>query len=122
MVIHCIFGVDEIDERFGNQLMKLKIISLLRGVCTTGTSTRCREKRIPAAFRCKDLQVLADIIIAANLNGHLGKKAECNGCHGRKGFGVRGPIVNFADNHDLVLAFIKRLSHLPAFYSQNSKY
>ena len=68
------------------------------------------------------------LVIAGDLNGHVGKDTDGNRCHGGKGYGQRNEngerIVKFADSHDLVLTntwFIKRPMQLPAFYSGNNK-
>ncbi|VDP57952.1 unnamed protein product [Heligmosomoides polygyrus] len=68
------------------------------------------------------------IIVAGDLNGHVGAAKEGYGCHGGLGFGSRNAdgehILEYAESHDLTIVnirFRKRESHLISFYSGNSK-
>ncbi|CAD7087538.1 unnamed protein product [Hermetia illucens] len=123
-------------KRFDDRLMKLTIISADRTIhffTAYAPQTGRPDAEKDAFWQLLDektCHVPADdyIIIAGDLNGHVGEKADGNRCHGGKGFGARNEggerIIDFADTHDLVLMntwFIKRLSHLPTFYSGNNK-
>ncbi|EYB87750.1 hypothetical protein Y032_0258g461 [Ancylostoma ceylanicum] len=68
------------------------------------------------------------IIVAGDLNGHVGATKDGNRCHGGFGYGTRNSdgerILEYADSHDLVLVntkFRKRPSHLVTFYSGNTQ-
>lgn len=68
------------------------------------------------------------LIIAGDLNGHVGQNADGNPCHGGKGHGHRNKdgerIIDFCDSHDLTIAntwFIKRPTHLLTYYSGDTK-
>ncbi|CAD7083400.1 unnamed protein product [Hermetia illucens] len=128
-------AIEEV-ERFDDRLMKLTIISAdhtfdFFTAYAPQTSRPDSEKDVFwQLLDEKTCNVPADdyIIIAGDLNGHVSKKTDGNRCHGGKGLGARNEggerIIDFADTHDLVLMntwFIKRLSHLPTFYSGNNK-
>ena len=68
------------------------------------------------------------VLIAGDLNGHIGADKEGYACHGGFGFGTRNSdgerILEYATSHDLVITnsiFRKRPSHLATFYSGEVK-
>ena len=68
------------------------------------------------------------IVVARDLNGHVGATKDGYRCHGGFGYGTRNQdgerILEYADSHNLVIAntrFPKRQSHLITFYSGNTK-
>lgn len=67
------------------------------------------------------------LVIAGDLNGHVGQTSNGNNCHGGHGFGacnIDGErILEFANTHDLAITntfFSKRVSHLATYYSGNA--
>ncbi|VDL71368.1 unnamed protein product [Nippostrongylus brasiliensis] len=68
------------------------------------------------------------IVVAGDLNGHVGANKDGYKCHGGFGYGARNEdgerILEYACSHDLVITnttFRKRPSHLISFYSGNSR-
>ncbi|EYC19864.1 hypothetical protein Y032_0023g759 [Ancylostoma ceylanicum] len=68
------------------------------------------------------------IVVAGDLNGHVGAAKDGYRCHGGFGYGTRNDdgerILEYADSHDLVIMntkFRKRPSHLVSFYSGNAQ-
>ncbi|EYC32641.1 hypothetical protein Y032_0002g1012 [Ancylostoma ceylanicum] len=65
------------------------------------------------------------IVVAGDLNGHVGAAKDGYRCHGGFGYGTRNDnILEYADSHDLVIMntkFRKRPSHLVSFYSGNTQ-
>ncbi|VDO19305.1 unnamed protein product [Heligmosomoides polygyrus] len=91
-------------ERFNDRLMKVSLLDE-------------KTAKVPS----QDV-----IIVAGDLNGHVGAAKDGYGCHGGLGFGSRNAdgerILEYAESHDLVNnRFRKRESHLISFYSGNSK-
>ncbi|VDL74393.1 unnamed protein product [Nippostrongylus brasiliensis] len=68
------------------------------------------------------------IVVAGDLNGHVGARKDRYKCHGGFGYGTRNEdgerILEYACSHDLVITnttFRKRPSHLISFYSGNAR-
>ncbi|EYC16287.1 hypothetical protein Y032_0034g2906 [Ancylostoma ceylanicum] len=68
------------------------------------------------------------ILVAGDLNGHVGAAKNGYRCHGGFGYGTRNDdgerILEYADYHDLVIVntkFRKCPSHLVSFYSGNAQ-
>ncbi|VDO83020.1 unnamed protein product [Heligmosomoides polygyrus] len=68
------------------------------------------------------------MIVAGDLNGHVGATKDGYCCHGGFGYGSRNVdgerILEYAESHDLTIVnrkFRKRASHLISFYSGNTK-
>ncbi|VDO78449.1 unnamed protein product [Heligmosomoides polygyrus] len=68
------------------------------------------------------------IIVAGDLNGHVGATKDGNSCHDGFGYGLHNTdsvhILEYADSHNLTImntVFRKRNSHLISFYSGNTK-
>ncbi|VDO91031.1 unnamed protein product [Heligmosomoides polygyrus] len=68
------------------------------------------------------------IIVAGDLNGHVGAAKDGYSCHGGFGYGSRNPdgerILEYAESHSLIIVntvFRKRDSHLISYYSGSSK-
>lgn len=123
-------------NRYDDRLMKITIVTMERTIHIfsayapqTGQSESAKDtfwemldsntRKIPA----EDY-----LIIAGDLNGHVGQRAEGNQCHGGNGYGQRNKdgerIVDFSDSHDLIITntwFIKRPTQLPTYYSGVNK-
>ncbi|EYC40925.1 hypothetical protein Y032_0589g370 [Ancylostoma ceylanicum] len=68
------------------------------------------------------------IVVAGDLNGHVGAAKDGYRCHGGFGYGTRSDdgerVLEYADSHDHVIMntkFRKRPSHLVSFYSGNAQ-
>ncbi|VDP09238.1 unnamed protein product [Heligmosomoides polygyrus] len=68
------------------------------------------------------------VVVAGDLNGHIGATEDGYSCHVGFGYGSRNAdgerILEYADSHDLTIVntkFRKRDSHLISFYSGNAK-
>ncbi|VDP40601.1 unnamed protein product [Heligmosomoides polygyrus] len=82
-----------------------------------------RKQLLPAEVPSQDM-----IVVASDLNGHVGAAKDGYSCHGGFGYGSRNAngerILEYADSHDLTIVntkFRKRDSHLISFYSGNAK-
>uniref|UniRef100_A0A183G1U7 Endo/exonuclease/phosphatase domain-containing protein n=1 Tax=Heligmosomoides polygyrus TaxID=6339 RepID=A0A183G1U7_HELPZ len=68
------------------------------------------------------------VVIAGDLNGHVGSAKDGHSCHGDFGYGARnvdgGRILEYTDPHNLIIANTasrKRDAHLVSFYSGSTK-
>ncbi|KAL6728322.1 hypothetical protein Aduo_010103 [Ancylostoma duodenale] len=104
--------------RFDGRLMKVVIITAnqrLHFFSAYAPQTGCSDQE-------------DTIVVAGDLNGHVGVTKDGYRCHGGFGYGTRNEdgerILEYADSHNLVIMntkFRKRSSHLVSFYSGNMK-
>ncbi|WP_218939395.1 endonuclease/exonuclease/phosphatase family protein, partial [Wolbachia endosymbiont of Atemnus politus] len=122
-------------HRFNDRLMKIIIMTAQRLIHVfsayapqTGCSDQVKDD-FWAMIDDKVAEVPPEdaIIIAGDLNGHVGREKHGHSCHGGRGFGVINTdgerILDFADAHNLVITntvFKKQESHLKTFYSGNA--
>ena len=122
--------------RFGDRLMKIVVAveqRLYHFFSAYAPQTGCSEQSKDdfwALLNEKTAEVPPEdgIIVAGDLNGHVGAAKDGYACHGGFGYGSRNAdgerVLDYADMHDLVILntkFRKRDSHLITFYSGSSK-
>ncbi|VDO99439.1 unnamed protein product [Heligmosomoides polygyrus] len=123
-------------ERFDDRLMKVVVAAKERPyhffsayAPQTGCSDQAKDEiwnlldEMTAEVPTKDV-----IIVAGDLNGHVGATKDGYSCHGGFGHGSRnadgGRILEYAESHNLTIVntvFRKRDSHLISCYSGSTK-
>ncbi|WKY13292.1 hypothetical protein Q1695_004255 [Nippostrongylus brasiliensis] len=129
---------DSISEvkRFSDRLMKIMVITeneRLHFFTAYAPQTGCSEQ-VKEEFwtllheKTAEIPQEEMIVVAGDLNGHVGARKDGYKCHGGFGYGTRNEdgerILEYACSHDLVItntAFRKRPSHLISFYSGNAR-
>ncbi|VDP09412.1 unnamed protein product [Heligmosomoides polygyrus] len=123
-------------ERFDDRLMKI-IVAVEERRChffpayapQTGCSEQTKDEfwslldEKTAEVPSKDM-----VVVAGDLNGHVGETKDGYSCHGGFGYGSRNGdgerILEYADSHDLTIVntkFRKRDSHLISFIAGTPK-
>ncbi|EYC44370.1 hypothetical protein Y032_0463g1909 [Ancylostoma ceylanicum] len=123
-------------ERFDDRLMKIVIVTLERRIhffSAYAPQSGCSDNVKNDFWALIDEKTAAvpsedTVIIAGDLNGHVGVTNDGYRCHGGFGYGVRNDdgerILDYAESHNLIIAntkFRKRPSHLVSFYSGSNK-
>ena len=123
-------------QRFDDRLMKIVIATVelrLHFFSAYAPQTGCSESikdDFWALLDEKTAEVPKEdtLVVAGDLNGHVGETRSDYSCHGGFGYGTRNEdgerILEYAESHNLVVTntwFQKRTSHLVSFYSGNTK-
>ena len=123
-------------ERFDDRLMKIVLAieqRLYHFFSAYAPQTGCAEQSKDEFWTLleeKTAEVPSEdvIIVAGDLNGHVGATKDGYSCHGGFGYGTRNVdgerILEYAEAHDLAIMntkFRKRDSHLISFYSGNAR-
>ncbi|VDL82195.1 unnamed protein product [Nippostrongylus brasiliensis] len=128
---------DSISEvkRFSDRLMKIMVITEngLHFFTAYAPQTGCSE-HVKDEFwtllneKTAEIPPEEMIVVAGDLNGHVGTSNNGNKCHGGFGYGARNEdgerILEYACSHDPVImntTFRKRPSHFNSFYSGNTR-
>ncbi|EYB98255.1 hypothetical protein Y032_0133g1803 [Ancylostoma ceylanicum] len=121
-------------QRFDDRLMKVVVTTAeqrLHFFSAYAPQTGCCEQVKDDFWMLLDEKTAEElmedtIVVAGDLNGHVGAAKDGYTCHGGFGYGIRNDdgerILEYADSHDLVIMntkFRKRPSHLVSFYSGN---
>ncbi|VDO19908.1 unnamed protein product [Heligmosomoides polygyrus] len=123
-------------ERFDDRLMKI-VVAVEERRChffsAYAPQTGCSEQTKDEFWSLLDEKTAEVpsqdmIVVAGDLNGHVGATKDGYSGHGGFGYGSRNAdgerILEYADSHDLIIVntkFRKRDSHLISFYSGNNK-
>ncbi|VDP23498.1 unnamed protein product [Heligmosomoides polygyrus] len=123
-------------ERFDDRLMKIVVATkerLYHFFSAYAPQTGCSDQAKGEFWNLLDertAEVLSKdvIIVAGDLNGHVGATKDGYSCHGGFGYGSRNAdgerILEYAESHSLTIVntvFRKRDSHLISNYSGSSK-
>ncbi|VDP13440.1 unnamed protein product [Heligmosomoides polygyrus] len=123
-------------ERFDDRLMKIVVAAkerLYHFFSAYAPQTGCSEQTKDEFWSLLD-ETTAEvpskdvIIVAGDLNGHVGATKDGHSCHGGFGYGSRNAdgerILDYAESHKLTIVntvFQKRDSHLISYYSGGTK-
>ncbi|KAL6742029.1 hypothetical protein Aduo_015229 [Ancylostoma duodenale] len=123
-------------QRFDDRLMNVVIATVERRlyfISAYAPQAGCSDKVRDDYWMLLDEKTVEvpsedTIIIAEDLNGHMGTAKDGYSCHRGFGYETRNVdgerILEFADSHNLVIVntkFRKRSSHLVSFYSGNTQ-
>ncbi|WKY05395.1 hypothetical protein Q1695_005977 [Nippostrongylus brasiliensis] len=123
-------------KRFSDRFMKIIVVTEERRVhffTAYAPQTGCSEEvkdEFWALLHEKTAEIPSEemVIVAGDLNGHVGISKEGFKCHGGFGYGIRiedgERILEYACSHNLGITntmFQKRPSHLISFYSGNTR-
>lgn len=121
-------------QRYDDRLMKIVLLTAERRVhifSAYAPQSGCTSKTKDTFWNLIDTKTAEvptedTLVIAGDLNGHVGARNDGYSCHGGQGFGDRNEdgerILDFAESHNLAISntfFIKRDSHLRTYYSAN---
>ncbi|VDO63056.1 unnamed protein product [Heligmosomoides polygyrus] len=121
-------------ERFNDRLMKVVVAAEQRMyhfysayAPQAGCSERAKDE-LCTLLDGKTAEVPSEdaVVIAGDINGHVGTAKYGRSCHGGFGYGARNAdgerILEYADSHNLIIAnTVFRDSHLVSFYSGSIK-
>ncbi|XGW17243.1 hypothetical protein V3C99_002112 [Haemonchus contortus] len=123
-------------ERFDDRLMKIVVVierQKYHLFSAYAPQTRCSEQTKDMFWNLLDektaeVPLQEAIVVAGDLNGHVGATKDGYSCHGGFGYGSRNAdgerILEYADSHNLAIVntrFRKRDSHLITFYSGENR-
>uniref|UniRef100_A0A7I4Z469 Reverse transcriptase domain-containing protein n=1 Tax=Haemonchus contortus TaxID=6289 RepID=A0A7I4Z469_HAECO len=123
-------------ERFDDRLMKIVVVierQKIPSLFSVAPQTGCSEQTKDTFWNLLDgktAEVLLQeaIVVAGDLNGHVGATKDGYSCHGGFGYGSRNTdaerVLEYADSHNLTIVntrFRKRDSHLITFYSGENR-
>ncbi|VDP06093.1 unnamed protein product [Heligmosomoides polygyrus] len=123
-------------ERFDDRLMKIVVAAkerLYHFFSAYALQTGCSNQAKYEFWHLLDEKTaevpLKDVIIVAgDLNGHVGATNDGHSCHGGFGYGSRNVdgerLLDYAESNNLTIvntAFRKRDSHLISYYSGSTK-
>nr|CDJ81936.1 uncharacterized protein LOC101155354 [Haemonchus contortus] len=123
-------------ERFDDRLMKAVVVIERPNYhlfSAYAPQTACSEQTKDTFWNLLDektaeVPLQEAIVVAGDLNGHVGATKDGYSCHGGFGYGSRNTdgerILEYADSHNLTIVntrFRKRDSHLITFYSGENR-
>nr|CDJ90125.1 Endonuclease exonuclease phosphatase domain containing protein [Haemonchus contortus] len=123
-------------ERFDDRLMKIVVVierQKYHLFSAYAPQTGCSEQSKDKFWNLLDektaeVPLQEAIVVAGDLNGHVGATKDGYSCHGGFGYGSRNTdgerILEYADSHNLAIVntrFRKRDSHLITFYSGENR-
>ncbi|VDP30874.1 unnamed protein product [Heligmosomoides polygyrus] len=123
-------------ERFDDRLMKIVVAAkerLYHFLSAYAPQSGCSDQAMDEFWNLLDEKTAEVpskdvIIVAGDLNGHVGAAKDGYSCHGGFGYGSCNPdgerILKYAESHSLTIVntvFRKRDSHLISYYSGSSK-
>ncbi|XGW23906.1 hypothetical protein V3C99_005819, partial [Haemonchus contortus] len=123
-------------ERFDDRLMKIVVVierQKYHLFSAYAPQTGCSEQTKDKFWNLLDektaeVPLQEAIVVAGDLNGHVGATKDGYSCHGGFGYGSRNTdgerILEYADSHNLAIVntrFRKRDSHLITFYSGENR-
>ncbi|VDL74066.1 unnamed protein product [Nippostrongylus brasiliensis] len=123
-------------KRFSDRLMKVVVVTEERRLhffTAYAPQTSCSEEvkdEFWALLHEKTAEIPSEemVVVAGDLNGHVGISKDGFKCHGGFGYGIRNEdgerILEYACSHNLAITntmFRKRPSHLISFYSGNTR-
>uniref|UniRef100_A0A914W105 Endonuclease/exonuclease/phosphatase domain-containing protein n=1 Tax=Plectus sambesii TaxID=2011161 RepID=A0A914W105_9BILA len=119
-------------QRFSDRLMKIVLITetrrlhLFSGYAPQTGCTNAQKEEFWTLLDDKTAEVPPEdiVIVAGDLNGHVGSDSDGYRCHGGRGYGTRNAdgerILDYAEAHGLRLIntfFAKPAAHLRTYYS-----
>uniref|UniRef100_A0A914WXY9 Reverse transcriptase domain-containing protein n=1 Tax=Plectus sambesii TaxID=2011161 RepID=A0A914WXY9_9BILA len=119
-------------QRFSDRLMKVVLITetrrlhLFSGYAPQTGCTNAQKEEFWTLLDDKTAEVPPEdiVIVAGDLNGHVGSDSDGYRCHGGRGYGTRNAdgerILDYAEAHGLRLIntfFAKPAAHLRTYYS-----
>nr|CDJ93339.1 Endonuclease exonuclease phosphatase domain containing protein [Haemonchus contortus] len=123
-------------ERFDDRLMKIIVViecQKYHFFSAYAPQAGCSEQTKDKFWNLLDektaeVPLQEALVVAGDLNGHVGATKDGYSCHGGFGYGSRNTdgerILEYADSHNLVIVntkFRKRDSHLITFYSGENR-